>query len=336
MLLRFSAFAPFILPCSFWHFLCIRFNRPGSCRKDGHGMEQLNTGANGSITPAGAKEGKAGKSRAAGHRYRLFAASWLAIFSAALLVLQMPIWSSPLEIEIETPNDRGQITNIRFRTPEASLRGSVRNAHGFLGRSMVSESEVYPCINGRCEPRLVGQVNANGVWVIPHVLLRHPARNTGEVKLQVILVRNRHSHAALEYFYSNILNATLPKPEITLESVCGHPVTASMPPRIGCKSLKLEGKARSLLWTRERICVQIISKGNKTLCLPAALRHSDGDENSWTLHYQSAVSGNLEVNIGLDATTTGKACNPQSVLLSEHFQLAAQSRPLKGSALGSL
>jgi hypothetical protein len=66
------------------------------------------------------------------------------------------------------------------------------------------------------------------------------------------------------------------------------------------------------------------------------LRNSATDENSWTLYYKSPVSGNLEVNIGLDATTTGKACNPQSVLLSEHFLLAAQAHPPKRSAHGNL
>ncbi|MBZ5494588.1 MAG: hypothetical protein LAO76_26990 [Acidobacteriia bacterium] len=302
-------------------------------------MEQLNTGTNGSITPPYANEagvGKTGKPWVAVHRYRLLAFSGLAIFLAALFALGMPIWSSPLEIEIETPNDRDQANNISFKTPEENLRGSVRNARGFFGRNMILESEVYPCINGWCEPRLIGQVDANGIWMIPHVLLRYPAKNTGQAKLQVILVKNRHSHAPLQYFYSNTLNATFPKPEITLESICDHRITASMPRRIGCKSLKLEGKARSLLWMRERICVQIISKGNKAFCLPAALRNSATDENSWTLYYKSPVSGNLEVNIGLDATTTGKACNPQSVLLSEHFLLAAQAHPPKGSAHGNL
>lgn len=302
-------------------------------------MDQLSKGTNGNVAPIATKEaktGKVGKSRVASLRYRLLAASGLAVFLTALVVLQMPVWSSPLEIEIERPNGPGKTTNIRFKAPEENLRGSVRNARGLFGRNMVLESEVYPCINGWCEPRLVGQVDANGIWMIPHVLLRYPAKNTGQVQLQVILVKNRGSHAPLEYFYSNTLNATFPKPEITLESICDHPITAFMSRRIECKSLKLKGKARNLLWMREQICVQIISKDNKILCLPAALRNSAPDENSWTLDYKSRVSGNFDVNIGLDATTTGKPCNPQSVLLSQHFQLAAQTHPLKGSAHGNL
>lgn len=300
-------------------------------------MEHLSTSANGNISPAAKEAGADKKLRAASSRYWLLTASGLVVFLAGILVaLRMPIRPSALEIAIETPNDRSQTSNIHFKTPQTKLRGTVDNAYGLFGRNMVSESEVYPCINGWCEPGLIGKVDTNGVWVIPNVPLRHPAENTGEGKLQVILVKNRHSHAPAEYLYSNTLNAAFPKPEIKLESICDYPVTASIPRRIGCKSLKLEGKARSLLWMRERICVQIITRNGKTFCLPAALHSSDMDENSWTLRLEKTVTGELKISIGLDSTTTGEVCSLQSVLFSGHFQVSSRVRPLKEDVHGNL